>query len=276
MNFSGFGLTPRGLKPSAKVWIKPNEIFRYTSKIIWITGTGEYAVTLNLLARRIHKQISKSGIKHTFLILKECMRLVVLFLSGNEQIKAPLFGTTQRVKRDSRGLPKILPVQVRSILSRCDFIKDRNILIAILSLVSIFRVMGFKVTESLKTIVSQFSGITKSYDPAILGSAIFNLFGPGRKLTFGPVKAVILESAGPNGFKSTWAASLDAVAYLFYPKEYESLIKLLIIQPRGFRYVLWMLLIQVVALPLIIILIIIGWHPNLNLRKTKCCKRSSW
>jgi len=195
------------------------------------------------------------------------MRLVVLYLSGNEQIKAPLFGTTQRVKRDSRGLPKILPVQVRSILERCDFIKDRNVLIAILSLVSVFRVMGFKVTESLKTIVSQFSGITKSYDPAILGSAIFNLFGPGRKLTFGPVKAVILESAGPNGFKSTWAASLDAIAYLFYPKEYESLIKLFIIQPRGFRYVLWMLLIQVVALPLIIILIIIGWHPNLNLGK---------
>jgi hypothetical protein len=64
----------------------------------------------------------------------------------------------------------------------------------------------------LGTITDPFSGTIKTFDSLLLTSALGELI-PGLKLRVKPPQLIRLESAGPNGFKSAWSSSLDALAF---------------------------------------------------------------
>jgi len=258
-------MKPGATQMSASAWIKTHEFKHYVARIIWITGTAEYSKELNLLAYRIETLYRKQGPKFTFKLLKEVLRLVILALSGNN-IKAPLQKGAPWFKRTKSGLPKILPVGIRAIILNGHLIHDRRIFIAILSLISIFRVIGFKVEPDLSTIVAPFTGSKKSFDILELSLALRNLLG-SKSLDIGNIKSFILETSGPNGFRSTWASPLDAIAYRYYPQEFESLRKLMLHLPDGKFYYYWMLLLQALSLPLLKLFAICGLDLNLKLGK---------
>lgn len=72
-----------------------------------------------------------------------------------------------------------------------------------------------KPLPSLDTIISPFSGISKSIDSAMLVSAMKEL--PLAFFKLDTPKLLLLESAGPNGFKSTWTCAIDILAFICNP-----------------------------------------------------------
>lgn len=222
---------------------------------------SEYALAFFRLGSKIKVLIKRSGIKFTFLYLKESLRLVVLFLSGNKDpqlVRSPIW-----VSLTADNLPRILPVDLRKALRGADLQRDKNFLICLLSVLSIFRVFGFNTKVSLKTILSPFSGKVRTFPKSELIEALLSL--PHIGLEVGKIKGLVLETAGPNGSKSTWSAALDAIAYLQHPKEYMKLILLLLYSKGGLRFIAWIILVQICALPIILFLCIIGKMPKLNL-----------
>jgi hypothetical protein len=108
------------------------------------------------------------------------------------------------VSIDSNGLPKILPLKLRRFLIDCDLSKDSKSIGAILSLISIFRVFPTHVKPKLDTIVSDFTGSVKTFDPNKLKLACIDLLSKDRINREPKFQCKVIggESAGPNGFKA--------------------------------------------------------------------------
>lgn len=82
----------------------------------------------------------------------------------------------------------------------------------ILSCLSVFRVFPTKAKPKLGTITDPFDGTIRTFESRLLKSALRELI-PGLRLRVKPPQLIRLESAGPNGFKSAWSSSLDALAF---------------------------------------------------------------
>lgn len=80
-----------------------------------------------------------------------------------------------------------------------------------------FRVFPTKVAVNLNSIIEGFTGLSESLDTRLIKTALEDLLGNRQIKTLKP-KLIKLESASPNGSKSAWGASIDALAFLFYPK----------------------------------------------------------
>lgn len=201
-----------------------------------------------LLSKRVSTLVKRSGFNFTFFYLKEALRLTIRFLAGQAE---PKYLKGVMVKRDHRGLPTIVPAKLREVLVRGP-LRNKPTIICILTALSIFRVFPTVVKADIGTIISPFTGTSQSIDRALLTAALEKL--PLRNMRVIAFKSRVLETAGPNGLKSTWAASLDAVAYLFHPKEYYYLLRYYIYF-GGWAYVVWMLVIQLLALPILLVLL---------------------
>lgn len=198
---------------------------------------------------------------HPFLYLKECLRLVIHYLAGT-----PIHGFVPgqiMVRKDRWGLPVIIPKFLRVVirLYRCllvnkdifgnQFLEYNNVITCILSLLSIFRVLPTKVKPTLDTIVAPFNGIAKSIDSATLAKALKELpqfiwhdFAP---------KLLLLETAGPNGFKSTWTCMLDIIAFIHNPSVFIAFYFYAVRIHRAYWLVLWLTFLCIVFLPLVIV-----------------------
>jgi hypothetical protein len=135
--------------------------------------------------------------------MKTVLHLVVRYLSGRPLLIYAPKGMPY-ISIDSNGLPKILPLQLRHFLVRCDLVKDSKIIGAILSIISIFRVFPTHVKPKLDTIVSDFTGSVKSFDINKLKLACVDLFSENRISREPKFQCKVIggESAGPNGFKA--------------------------------------------------------------------------
>lgn len=190
----------------------------------------QYEWAFNIFRDRITKlckpSFKRGGVnKHAFLYLKECLRLVIMYLAGTPQHG---FVSGQiMVRKDRWGLPVIIPKFLRLFIRLyyvyiCNpsiFLKEykgiNNIITCILSILSIFRVLPTKPLPSLDTIINPFNGILKSIDSAMLVSAMKEL--PLAFFKLDTPKLLLLESAGPNGFKSTWTCMIDILAFICNP-----------------------------------------------------------
>jgi hypothetical protein len=76
----------------------------------------------------------------------------------------------------------------------------------------VFRVFPTKAKPKLGTITDPFIGTVKTFESSLLTSALREII-PGLRLRVNPPQLIRLESAGPNGFKSSWSSSLDALAF---------------------------------------------------------------
>lgn len=90
-----------------------------------------------------------------------------------------------------------------------------------------FRVFPTKVVVKLDSIVSSFTGVAKTFDSSTIHTALKDLLGNRVHLNLPATTLITLETAGPNGRKSAWGSSIDALAFIFYPK---SLISYLVYQ----------------------------------------------
>lgn len=188
----------KSIRLSSKVWITLRELNKYLIKVIWITGCLNHAEAFYLLSKRIHRLITRSGWKFTFLYLKESLRIVSRYLAGQDHTILP---NGIGISLDRTGLPTIIPLSLRKILHNADLIKDRKIIVCILTILSMFRVFPTSPVPELDTIVSPFSGLIKSFDSFFIKRALQDLSIHTLKIK--SPSLLKLETCSPNSVKSS-------------------------------------------------------------------------
>lgn len=246
-------------------WIRIREFKRFASLVAWITRTQHLRVLYILLLSRIERLIVSCSFTWAFAYMKETLRLTTRALAGTPE---KVSDSPIRVKRDFYGLPTIIPIGLRNILR---YFIDENLssqvmrrsIIAILTILSVFRSFETKVTPKLDSIVNPFNGVTKVLPQQEVKEAVKSF---GRKLFIGNFIPVISQKAGPNAPFSTWAAGIDALAFIHYPNQLYTLIRWMYIQ-RAYRYLVWLLALIILFGPLYLIIYWLGGCKKLVLGK---------
>lgn len=198
---------------------------------MWISDQDEVFGEIISLSSRIKNLVKRSGWGFTFLYLKESQRLIIKFLAGCPEVKSP--GKGILIRRDSRGLPSIIPINIRNKITNTD--SNSSLVKIILSLISIYRVFPTKPAPSLNTITQPWMGVSKSllrYE-----EAVSELFGR-KKIKIPKPTLIQMESSGPNAFKSAFNSGWDALAFSTHPLQLLHWSRLAV-NLGGTHYVLW-------------------------------------
>jgi hypothetical protein len=220
---------------------------------IWATREKRFHQDYKLFIKRVTELINKNGFNFAFKYLKECLRLVTLYLAGNPQTTKAQKAIGVRVNQ--YGLPVIIPPSIRKELS-FDTVESRFTTRCIITLISIFRVFPTKIKPDLGTITSPFSGSSRILDENQI-SVLVKRFCKGYKVKFGPIKGFISESAGPIAKKATWGSGIDALALLLYPKQAFRVLQILVTQ-RAKGYAISLLLIWLLVGPTYVLMYVLG------------------
>jgi hypothetical protein len=212
-----------------KAWITLLELSMFHRLVIWVSQTAQYASALILLNERIVRLVRSNGFWMTFQYLKESLRLTIRAISGSPE-PTSFIPKTPRVKRDSHGLPTIIPLSLRRLLR--DPKDNVNVVRAVLTLLSSFRTFPTPVKPDLGTIISPFSGLAKTLPKEDLIRALRSL---KVRVSVGSFKGFISESAGPNSHVATWGAGIDALAFIHYPRQLVNFIHLALLT-RSYGY----------------------------------------
>lgn len=213
------------------------------------------------MMRRVKQLVTRNGFQFTFLYLKEAYRLVLQVIAGSPDLTYPEKGIW--VKRDSYGIPTIIPLHIRVHLQKRDPGKVLVVRLALM-LLSIYRVFPTKVKPDLGTIISPFSGISPEL-PQIEIDRVVKRF-VRKKVAFGPFRGFISESAGPNMNVATWASGIDALAFIWYPRQLLCFLKIGLIT-RSYGYSVWLLLLLLMFGPLYLVFYMVGYGSKLALGK---------
>jgi len=249
-------------------WVRTREFKRYSTLVAWITKTMHMRPYYVLLLKRVEKLISASASTWAFAYMKEVLRLTTRALAGTPEMVSD---SPVRVKRDHYGLPTIIPIRLRDILR--GFIDNnyfyhaqtvRRIMIATLTIISIFRTFSTKVEAKLDTIVTPFEGKEKTLPQKEVASAVKTL--TGGKLSIGSFTPVVSQKAGPNAPFSTWAAGIDALAFILYPNQLWTLVRWMYIQ-RSYKYIAWLLFLIILFGPIYLLIYSLGGCKKLVLGK---------
>lgn len=241
----------------SKVWLKSYEIKKYFRLTIWALRMTEYTELLNFTRNRIEFLYRKSGKKFTHLYLKECVRLLVRWLAG--QGEANYSGNGIIVSRDCSGIPHIISSKIRNY-----HMNERMMVVTLLSLLSIYRLIDFKVVPDLETIKSPFSGSYKTLP--VITQALYDLLGNKLRLKLNNPRLIMLESAGPNAVKSAWSSSIDSLAFIHEPKAFIAWSIYNLLTGQNFL-TLWSSLLLVISCPLYLVFLLFKDCPRLNLGK---------
>lgn len=154
------------------------------------------------------KLYRQNGPNYTATYLKEVVRLIQKYVSGNKEHIS--LGVTVGIVR---GLPKIIPRDLRLLIRSLDSVAIR----ATLSLVSIYRIMKCTPKLKIQTITSSFDGLYKEL-PIIEIAVVVRKF----KFKLNEPRFLMLFSAGPNHNPSALGLPLDAKAYILNPQIFEA------------------------------------------------------
>jgi hypothetical protein len=271
-----------------------SEFKRFASIILWLFACKELRPFFFQFLARVERLIQSNGSTWTFKYLKECMRIIVRCLAGTPHMRGEVKGNWIFIRLDHYGLPCILPLKLREYIReyvramdysesgtgfelkvQSEFHPNKwenaplpyhtKKIVAILSLVGIFRVLKTSVEPSLSTIVAPFTGEYKTLPKDTIKEALTALTkektkGKGRfDFVTGTMKYQIVEKdngriqdiinigrfhphlsakAGPNAPLSTWSAAIDALAFMHEPIKALKLIGWMIDQ-KAYTYVLW-------------------------------------
>lgn len=197
---------------SLNSWISEMEFNKFLRVAMWATTEVKFNKEYKLIITRIRKLIKTNGFNYTFKYLKECLRLVTLYLAGTPSTTKGRKAIGVRVNQ--YGLPVIIPSPLRAELNLSE--GSRITTRTILTVLSIFRVFPTKVKPDLGSILQPFDGVTRTLlGIGPVGKKLLKEFK--YKLSFGPIEGFISESSGPIAKKATWGSWIDAIALLNWP-----------------------------------------------------------
>jgi hypothetical protein len=204
------------------------EFARFATIVSWIVGNRALRTHFHEFLKRVEKLILNNSSTYSFKYLKEAMRLAVRALAGSPELTSFVHGEI-RVRRDSFGIPTILPFPLRLQL-HAYIVAQRNIeaglsvqgnlqiegpvldrrsnpeiyhgfkqtvgysqanIVGVLTVLSVFRVFKTKVEASLGTIVKPFNGFIRTIPMELLHDALVCLNTP--------VTVRKVASFGPTG-----------------------------------------------------------------------------
>lgn len=212
-------------------WIKLREFEPFLRRVLWILGikSEPLVVAFNVLLNDIKTLTLKSGFNFTFLYLKEVRHIVIRYLAGMDidSINSKIY-----IRRDHSGIPKIIPLIFRDILRKKSLIKDRKLLVGILTILSLYRSFHTNPKVDLKTIQDPFSGECQTLDLNLIKKALDKLKVPSYKPFVQRFKFFNLPglvNRSPNCKISIIGCELDSLAFFC---KYESiyLIRLMIFE----------------------------------------------
>nr|ALD89116.1 RNA-dependent RNA polymerase [Rhizoctonia solani mitovirus 11] len=199
-----------------------SEFGKFAKIVSWIIGNKALYKYFHIYLLRVEQMLIRNGPTHTFKYMKECLRLTVRALAGSPELSNVQFGPI-RVRRDSFGIPTILPISLRLMLHAFILNFDepafaggegdsewelhdpisygiqypvvqkwnqRNI-VGVLTLMSIFRVFATKVEPTLATITAPFNGEVKTFNSELIHKALCLInIKVISKTTFHPVEGL--------------------------------------------------------------------------------------
>lgn len=225
-----------------------------------ITSTKGSIGALKLLNSRIVKLIEMSGWTFCFLYLKETVRLTIRALAG--QPEPSWNNSIPRVKRDSHGLPTIIPLSLRKALLAPS--ENIGIVRVTLCTLSVYRVFKVPVKPDLESILKPFDGIASTFPCLRISKALKML--DLRAISFGSFRGFISEAAGPNTKFSTWGATIDALAFIEYPRQFVTFVRIALLT-RSFQYLALFLTIILLYGPIYILARTFGMIAPLRMGK---------
>jgi len=173
---------------------------RWLRVIIWVLSVqspGAYYILL----QRIKSLWTLSGPLFTVMYLKETVRLIHKYVAG-----VPVYTSQGVCLGISGGLPKLVPGELRTLIRSADPVTIR----AVLSVLSVFRIMKVRSTLKLETIVAPFTGACMTMPVWELNRVLKML---PKRFHLKPSSFLALNSAGPNYNPSILGLSLDAFAF---------------------------------------------------------------
>jgi hypothetical protein len=189
-----------------------NLIPRYIKIVIWILGIDtSLKKSFNLLGYRIKTLCLNSGTNHGVPYLKECLRITQKFISGERVNDALEFRLGIQY-----GLPSIIPGDLRILIRK----RDPRVIRAVLTILTLFRVMKCKPKVKIESITDPFDGKCDTLPDFEVMEAVspFKLKLPYPQNTFH-----LSFAAGPNTKPSILGMSIDALALMDKPKLLDSI-----------------------------------------------------
>jgi len=144
--------------------------------------------------------------------LKEAHRLVVAWMAKTPEIAAPREAAVVLVKRDSKGLPTIIPTYLRKLILQ----RDVRVIRLVLSILGLYRVIRAPMNLKLRTITDPGPDMDPQVRSEVLG-VMGLFFGHVRKYN-SKFSWLFSVSAGPNQKHATRGSPYDAAAMLLEPK----------------------------------------------------------
>lgn len=248
-------------KMGIRKWITPKESLLFFRIPVWILGlNGHWTKGFKPLHAAVVQLWRSNGSEMTVKYLAEVTRAVVCW-GGNEKFRtskgAPYISIT------GRGIPKIIPPYLRYYMIQmktCSSEEGKVIYRAVLTVLSIFRVIGCYPKVKLGTITQPFTGVTLEL-PEWEIKKVIDLFKVPIKITKLPNPMTIVESAGPNYAKATWGSPLDAIALTQHLPIWEAWARYCL--HMGYtRILLWQVVIGLVGFLLSPIMLLLKCYPS--------------
>lgn len=184
---------------------KGGEFKKFATIVSWIISNKSLRPYFYDFLRRVERLIVNNSNNYAFAYLKECLRLSVRALSGNPELN-PQYSGVIRVRRDSFGIPTILPLSMRLVLHSyilasnpqleekehgftthpsfgpSDYVNkpkfNQKDIVGVLTLLSVFRVFKTTVRASVKTIVKPFDGFLRTLPSGLIHDALKRMCTP--------------------------------------------------------------------------------------------------
>lgn len=241
-------------------WIRSREYPAYLMLLVWVLGLKRLWPSFERLGKSVMAIWKASGSRFAVGYLKECVHILVCLVASQPYTPAP---RGVRVKRSRSGVPLVLPKELRrsflALRKGANLTRDWTVVRAVLSALSVYRVMGCKPITKLETITGPFSGVGETLAQAEVSHAIALL---NTRLVIKPADPWhVSESGGPNYPKATWGSGLDALALLRNPREAWAWISLAI-GTKSWLLLVWLVLVWIASLPAIPWLTFIGKMPR--------------
>jgi len=187
--------------------LRNNSYNRIIKIITWILSISEPKHYWTM-KDRISLFIKQSGTTFTVQYLKESTRIVQKFIAGQ-----PCVSSEGIAVSITNGLPKFIPGPLRMKIRIGDPVSTR----AVLTLLSLYKILMCKPKLKLNTITDPFTGVVKVLNPILVKKVIALLpqttrYGRTVYGKAGYIRTIVSSNAGPNHRKAFLSLPLDAKA----------------------------------------------------------------